>query len=441
MTSPLFFDTLLNEADFRFVFAILKEFEHMIYDPIRLTAEKRSQRRFDWTFFVCLAVLCVICVFMFLKQAAIQLVDFSVHMNWAGDFDFSDLHSITSRIAYPMWHILVAIVHQLGLPLEWAAVLITTLCKMGTYVLAYLFIDAMSLRSQKRWLVSLMSFAAVIVTCLWIRPVSYFVYKGVGSPNVWHNPTQLAVTFAMFIVIPWLLHLWYEFERGLTEGRTNIILPWWKIIVMIVINMGCLSCKPTVLQALMPAAFVMYLVELIRHKSEWRYFGQIVLAFVPAAAYFLLQYLYYTGVVVEFTSGVEFGITGRTAWLAVRNTLMMSACPLMAVIACWRKGMLKDRSLVLALLMTLFSVIEVMAFRETGMREGHGNFAWASYSSSMYLWVVMIGVFLRSFTADVKQGMTLVRKTGYGLTFALFGWHLVSGIYYLFYLFSREMAF
>ena len=413
----------------------------MIYDPIRLNCEKKSQRRFDWTFFLTLAVLTVICVAMFLKQSKIEFVDFNVHMNYAGDFDFSDLHSITSRIAYPMWHLLVAAVYQLGVPLEWAAVLIATLCKLGTYVLVYLLIDAASLRQQKRWVVSAMSFAAVILTCLWIRPVSWFVYKNVGSPNVWHNPTQLAVTFAMFIVIPWLMHLWCEFERGLSEGRTNIVLPWWKIIAMMIITMGCLSCKPTVMQALLPAAFVMYLVELIRHKTEWRYFGQIVLAFVPAVSYFLLQFLYYTGVVVEFTSGIEFGITSRTAWLAIRNTLMMSACPLMAVIACWRKGMLKDRSVVLALLMTLFSVLEVMAFRETGLREGHGNFAWASYSSSMYLWVVMIGVFLRSFAQDLKQGMCLIRKIGYGATFALFGWHLVSGVYYLIYLFTTDMAF
>ena len=75
----------------------------------------------------------------------------------------------------------------------------------------------------------------------------------------------------------------------------------------------------------------MYLVELIRRPKEWRYFGQIVLAFVPAVAYFLLQFLYYTGVVVEFTSGMDFGITSRTAWLAIRNTLMMSACPLLTI--------------------------------------------------------------------------------------------------------------
>ena len=413
----------------------------MIYDPIRMGTEKGLRRRFDWSALFCAIVLCVVSAVLFAKEAGFELVDFSVHMNIAGDFDFTDLHSITSRLAYPMWHLLVSIIYQLGAPLEAAAVIVSTACKLVAYVLCFWLIDTASHREAKRWVVSLLSLVAVITTGLWIRSVSYFVYKGVGSPNVWHNPTQLAVSAAMLMVMPWLVHCWCEFERMLKEGKTNVMLPWWKILVLIVLTMGSLACKPTFMQALLPAAFVMYLVELIRHKSEWRYFGQIVLAFVPAAAYFLLQYLYYTGVVVEFTSGVEIGVTAQTAWLAVRNTLMMSAAPLMAVIACWRRGMFKDRSLVLALLMTLFSVLEAMMFRETGQREGHGNFTWAANSSSFYLWVVMLGVFLRSFISDLKSGMPALRKAAYALTIGLFGWHVVSGVYYIYYLISFVNAF
>ena len=413
----------------------------MIYDPIRLGTEKGLRRRFDWTWLVCALALCALSVAMFTKEARIELVDFSVHMNIAGDFDFTDLHSITSRLAYPMWHLLVSVVYQLGAPLEAAAVAVSTLCKLASFALVYWLIDTATHRQIRRWLVSLLSLTAVIVTGLWIRPVSYFVYNGVGSPNVWHNPTQLAVSAAMLMVMPWLVHCWCEFERMLEDGKTHVMLPWWKVGVLIVLTMGSLACKPTFMQALLPAAFVMYLVELIRHKTEWRFFGQIVLAFIPAAAYFLLQYLYYTGVVVEFTSGVEIGVTAQTAWVAVRNTLMMSAAPLAALIACWRKGMLKDRSLVLALLMTLFSVLEAMMFRETGQREGHGNFTWAANSSSFYLWVVMLGVFLRSFPADLKAELSTLRKAGYALTFALFGWHVVSGVYYAYHLLTSASAF
>ena len=97
---------------------------------------------------------------------------------------------------------------------------------------------------------------------------------------------------------------------------------------------------------------------------------------------------------------------------------------------------------VLALLMTAFSVLEAMAFRETGMREGHGNFTWAANSSSFFLWVVMTGVFLRTFTQDARSGaLRSVRGLGYAAVGGLFLWHAYSSVYYLHYLLTTTNAF
>lgn len=413
----------------------------MTLDPIRARRELVPEKRVNIAAVLAFLLVLMGSLVIYLREVQYEFVDFRVHMMIAGDFNFADLHSITSRLAYPLWHILVAIVHQLGVPLEWAAAGVSAVCKGATYLLVYNLLLAMSWGKARRWVVALLSLVAVIVTGIRIPSVSLFVYKGVGSPNVWHNPTQQAVTLAMMMVMPWLAHCWYEFERMMDEGKTGVMLPWWKVIVLAVLCMGSLACKPTFMQALLPAAFVMYAVEVFRHKGEWRYFGQIILAFVPAAGYFLLQYLYYTGVVVEFTSGVEMGVTLRGAWGTIRGTLMMSACPLLAVLVCYRKGQFKDRQLVLALLMTVFSVMEAMFFHETGQREGHGNFAWAANSSSFYLWVCMLGVFLRSFPQDVKNGMCALRKAGYVAVGGLFIWHVYSAVFYLYYLLSTHNAF
>ena len=413
----------------------------MTLDPIRAHREMERKHRVNWTAVLAFLLVLIGSAALYAREVRYEFMDYRVHTMIAGDFDFTDLHSITSRLAYPMWHLLVAAIYQLGVPLETSAVIVSALCKAGTFVIVHGMLTVISGGQAKKWLVSLLSLIALMVTCLWIRPVSWFVYKGVGSPNVWHNPTQIAVTLAMMMVMPWLAHCWYEFERMLAEGKKNVMLPWWKVAVLAVLCMGSLACKPTFMQALLPAAFVMYLVELIRHKSEWRYFAQIVLAFVPSVAYFLLQYLYYTGVVVEFTSGVSIGATGREIWVAIRNALMMSAAPLCAVVACYRKGLFKDRQIVLGLLMILFSTLEAMFFHETGQREGHGNFAWAAGTSSFYMWVVMIGVFLRSFIADWKAGkMPLLRKAGYGVTLAFFAWHVYSGAYYYWVLMTSQYA-
>ncbi len=413
----------------------------MTYDPV-VSGKKIWKQMLGAPVLIALALVLVSSFFMFLREFSYENADLFIHATIASEFDFADLHSITSRLSYPLWHIAVSALYQLGMPLGYAAASVCALCKGITFLLTYWLVGAMAGEGGSRWTVLGLSAFLMIVTGVLVMSVSDAVYRGVGSPNVWHNPTQQTVTAAMMLVMPWLAHCWYAFERQAEAGNERVLLPWWKIAVLAVLCMGSVACKPTFMQALLPAAFVMYLAEVLRRPRQWRYFGQIVLAFLPSVGYFLLSYLYYTGVVVEFTSGVEIGITAETAWVAVRNTLMMSACPLMAVIVCYRKGMFKDRLVVLALLMTAFSVLEAMAFRETGMREGHGNFTWAANSSSYFLWVVMTGVFLRTFPADVRAGaLRTVRGLGYAAVGGLFLWHAYSSVYYLHYLLTSTNAF
>ncbi len=413
----------------------------MHYDPIPAWRGHMRRRGFGWLALLGFLMVFALSMVQFLRECEYEFVDMNVHMLIASDFDFTDLHSITSRLSYPMWHLIVSVLYQLGMPLNWAAAGVSALCKSLTFLFSYWLILSMAGEDAKSSVAALLSLAVMFVSAVRIPSVSYSVYLGIGSPNVWHNPTQQIVTAAMMLVMPWLAHCWYAFEKQLDEGKKRITLPWWKIVVLAVLCMGSVACKPTFMQALLPAAFVMYLVELVRHREEWRYFGQIVLAFLPTVGYFLLSYLYYTGVVVEFTSGVEFGVTAQTAWVAMRNTLMMSLCPLFALIVCYRKGLFKDRLIVLALLMTLFSTLEAMAFRETGLREGHGNFTWAADSSAFFLWVVMGGTTLRCFLADRKaHALTLLKKAGYGATLLLLIYHLYSGLYYLHYLLTTANA-
>ncbi|MCI6376553.1 MAG: hypothetical protein MR842_02165 [Clostridiales bacterium] len=414
----------------------------MNYDPIEAWRGLRRRRGFYAPALAACLLVMAGSMAIYLREFGYENADMFIHATIASEFDFTDLHSITCRLSYPMWHLIVSALYQLGMPLGLAAAGVCALCKGLTFCFTHALVGAMAGEKASRRLVLGLSLFLMIVTGVLIPSVTDAVYRGVGSPTVWHNPTQQIVTTAMLLVMPWLAHCWYAFQGQIAQGRRRVTLPWRDIVVLAALCMGSVACKPTFMQALLPAAFVMFLVELIRRPGEWRYFGQIVLAFVPSVGYFLLSYLYYTGVVVEFTSGVEIGVTAESAWVAVRNTLMMSACPLAAVIACRRKGLFKDRLLVLALLMTLFSVLEAMAFRETGMREGHGNFTWAANSSSFFLWVVMAGVCLRCVQSDLEAGaITLRRKLGYAAVAGLFAWHAFSAVYYIWYLLTTTNAF
>ncbi|MBE5800850.1 MAG: hypothetical protein E7319_01005 [Clostridiales bacterium] len=402
---------------------------------------KKNRVRWGIAFFLTAAVVLIGSLAMFRWQYWLTEMDLRIHASIAADFDFADLHSITSRISYPVWHLIASTLYQLGMPLDWAAALVCALFKLCNYVLSYWLIARICKGQVKPVWIALIAGTAMIVTGVYVAdPLNPGVYLGVGSPNVWHNPTQQAAITTMLLCVPYVLYCWYDFEaRVETEGEKTM-LPWYRVLILAALLIISLACKPTVMQALLPAAFVMFLVELCRRPRNWRYFGQIVLAFLPAAAYFLLQYLYYTGVLVPFTSGVEVGFSWAQCWKVLRGTLLMNVFPLYAVACCYRKGIFKNRLLVLSLLMVAFSTVEFMLFSETGLREGHGNFGWANMSSSFMLWVVMLGVFLRSFCQE-NGGRTLVRKLIYGAGWALWLWHVASGIYYLYFLVSTGSAF
>ena len=412
-------------------------------DPVtNVFALRKNQKAFDGYFWAAALVVFGFSLYMYVWQYQFIFTDLFVHARIAGEFDFADLHSITSRLAYPVWHLCTAALYQLGVPLVWASAIVCAVAKTLSMWLAWLLLRGQTGHRVSRPVLAAAAFVLMLVTSICIPSVNPTVYRGVGSPNVWHNPTQLMANVSMFLCIPYLAHCWYQFVGRAEETRERTGMPWYQPVILGVLLMFSLACKPTFMQALLPGAAVFFLIQWIRYPKHSRFFFQMILAFLPAALYFLLQYLYYTGVVVPFSSGVEIGITWDSVVFAVRSMLMMAAFPLWAIACCNRKEIFRDKMVVLTLLMAVFSVLESMCFRETGVRWGHGNFNWASMSVALILWVLMLGHFLRAFAefrGEKKKPMA--RKIAFGIGFSLLLWHVASGVYYLFYLFGRNSAF
>ena len=411
-------------------------------DPVLAAWDLRKQNRLDFVQLLAYAVVFTVSLFMSAWQFRFYLTDMNVHATIAGDFDFTNLRSITSRLAYPMWHLIVAVIYQLGVPLMWASAIVCALAKTAGMVLARILLSVFAGTRIHRHLLTLASFVLMFITAIHIPAISVFVYKGIGSPTVWHNPTQMMVVVSMFLCVPYTVHLWYEFERRLPSEGNKTALPWHMVGIQAALLMFSLACKPTVLQALLPAAALFFLVQWVWHPKNIRYFLQVILAFLPAAAYFLLQYLYYTGVVVEFSSGVSIGLTPEAAWLPIRNFLLMAAFPLFAILCCRPKDLFKDKMLVLTLIMVVVGILEAMFFRETGQREGHGNFNWANMSNALMLWVIMLGKFMASFSAFyAAKRRPWYRYSFYSAGFLLLLWHFASGVYYLYHLLASQNTF
>ena len=412
-------------------------------DPISGLADLRKEKKgIDWLFLLACIAVFGFSLYIYAWQFQFVATDMHVHATIASEFNFANLHTITSRTAYPLWHLCVSILFKLGIPLIWASAIVCASAKTIGMWLAWLLLRIICRGQVHRSILTLFAFLIMFVTAIRIPEVNAKVYRGVGSPSVWHNPTQIAVTVSMFLCVPYLAHCWYDFLRRLPHDKERALLRPHQVLILAVLLMFSLSCKPTFMQALIPAAAIFFLMMWIRYPKNSRFFFQIILAFLPAVLYFLLQYLYFTGVVVEFTSGVDFGATPESVWLAIRSMLMMAAFPLFALFCCNRKELLRDKMLALTLLMAGISVLEAMFFRETGLRQGHGNFNWASMSVALMLWVLMTGHFLRSYALFLKSARRAWRRwIAFGVGFALIVWHVGSGGYYLYFLLSSGSSF
>ena len=438
----------------------------MTFDAVVMDRDLRRRgagQGIDPLKWIVLLLLTAFSISLYLWEFANPYSDLHIHASIASEFNFADPHSITSRLAYPLWHMIVAALYRLGVPLNWAAAVVCAAAKGAAYLLMQRYVFVMLQGRVQRNIATAFALLLSIVTTIRIPGVNDWVYRGFGSPTVWHNPTQLAVIVTMLLCVPYLMHCWYAFESALPTGGAKTMLPWRKVLVLAALLMLSLSAKPTFIQALIPGAALFFLWQWIRHPKNSRYFLQIILAFVPSVAYFVLQYLYYTGVVVPYTSGVEIGATLESVWESIRNMLMMAAFPLFVVVATHEKGAPKDQTLVMALLTAACAMLEAMFFRETGLRINHGNFNWASMSAALLLWVVVTprfiqaavdyrarrntltlqareGVLTSAALASAQRGLAL-RSAGFMVSFMLLVWHLYSSLYYIYYLLASGNAF
>lgn len=409
-------------------------------DAVRLDRQ-RGARPGDrgWAALVCFVAVFALSFMLYLREMGMSS-DLSIHAGIASEFSFADPHSITCRIAYPVWHVIVRSLMYLGLPLSYSAALVTAVFKLGGMLVTYSLYRAM-LSDTPAWVSALAATVTMIVTGVRISSVNPFVYVGVSSPNVWHNPTQITVSFTMLLCVPYTVHCWYEFRRILPQMGDHAMLPWKKVIVLAVLLAASTLCKPTFMQTLLPAAFVFFLVQWIRNPRNSRYFGQIILAYIPAAVCFLVQYLYYTGVLVPFTSGVSMALTLDSVLFMTRAVVMMTAFPLMSLMCMKPKDIGRDKMLVLTLLITLFALVESIVFRETGMRERDGNFTWGCASASLLMWVVMTPKYIGAIKSWRANGLALWQKIGCALSSGLLAWHIASGVYYIVYLLTSGQAY
>ena len=353
--------------------------------------------------------------------------DISIHATWAAEGSFADLTTFVHHGAHPMWHVLVALVMRLGVPLAHAAALVTAGCKAAeVWLMRRLLGRAMPDRAPAA--VTGLSLCVGMVSSL-LTPFNPTVYLGVGTPNTWHSPTQLIAMVWMLICVPLTARCYDRFAAALPDPRANI--PWREGALLLV----SLTAKPTFMQAFLPAACLFFLAAWVRHPHNSRFFLRVLACVMPAIAFMILQYMYYFGIIVPSQGDMVLEISLEKLGRVAMSTLLIQAFPLY-VLVFFRKDGKRDTLFNLSLLMDIVGVAEYLLLGENGRRAADGNFGWGMMGAALMLWVVTAARFFAAGRgAREADGRVSARRVG-GL--ALFGWHLLSGAYYVVYLFLTD---
>ena len=394
---------------------------------------RAPERRFDPGKWLMLALLFILSFVLFHQMTLRPSSDISIHATWAAEGDFRDLTTFVRHGAHPMWHVLVSILLHLGLSLPVASALITALSKVFIAWVTHRLMTIALYRHLSRTAITLMTAVCMCVSCLCVPFYNPKVYVGIGTPNTWHSCTQLMAMAFMLVCVPYTAWCYDCFSaRRLREGQETR-LPWPQAIMLGVLVFLSLLAKPTFMQAFLPACCLYFLYQWLRHPKNSRFFVQIILCVLPAVVFMILQYLYYFGIIVPWQSSMVLEVaSGKALHVLIRVALIM-AFPLYTLVLCRRQK--ADTTFVLTLVFNLVAIIEMLILGEDGRRAADGNFGWGMMGASLMLWVVCMIRFLR------EDGvMKWKPKAKYALGWGLLGWHLVSGIYYIVYLFVSGNA-
>ena len=370
--------------------------------------------------------------------------DVSIHATWASEGDFLNPRTFFNHVAHPLWHGMVAVLLAAGVPLAVSAALVTALLKAAEVWL--LIRLSAKLLGRGGWLATVCGLIAGLVMAVWVPWVNPTVYLGAGSPNTWHNPTQIIAIVFMLVCVPMTAHCVEVFQRRLPEQGKKANVDGRYALLLSALLLVSLMAKPTFLQAFVPAACLYFLVLWIRKPHNTAFIGRMMLVAAPAVLMMLRQYIFYFCRGTPGQSIMVLQISWDKAAEVGVYALLTRLFPLFALLACANRDMWRKPLYGLVLLMDVVSILEMLLLGESGARASDGNFGWAMMGSSLMLWAITLPLYLKRVTAWFSRRRAAASGQPYLedkpraeaarciVGGVLLLWHVASGIGYIIYL-------
>ncbi len=389
--------------------------------------ENRKISGIGWAVLAAGAAILFTCGFL----TALVGIDYPPHEAIALSLTPSDPVGLFKAHPEPFWHLLTYFVcNVFHIRVEIAAGIVSGLLIVITYLIAYAAI--------RRTVPGLESYEAAgldIVLHLSGAIYAWFFnktpYLGQGSPNIWHNPTTIAVrpiALLVFVLVSFMVikARKEEFENGIPLGTG--------ILTSLLLILSCLA-KPSFVQVFYPAIFTLMVIWLIMYKGKnLRTALQLFLVCLPSLIVMIMQF------VIAFYSGnkgsggitiAPFVVAGaRTKSIPISLLLLLAFPLLMLILTAIRKSLTWSDAL--AWLMLFWGLVWRLLLAEKGERTYHGNFSWGFMLAAYLVWFTAVRSYLKLYFSEQMTGNK--RGVGFVLSSIVLLLHLVSGIYYLIYL-------
>ena len=415
-----------------------------------------KKEEFD-VYFVLGAIL-TFCLLFFITSYC-WFYDYSVHCDWAIEFDFSNIINSMRYRTYPFWHISVGILHKgLHIPIKYASGIISATFVTLTYCVArklfLLFTDNCVEKDNKRYfLVNLFTFILLFLQTIYLPFFNNNHFMGQGSGNTYHNPTNIAVKpFALLCVI-----LFIDFVKEDYLKDATIKTYTAKTIRLAVFLALSAFAKPSFVQIFFPAVAVYYLVAVIKSTDKKKTFFEIlrfgVCCIVPMMFVILAFATHFMSTQGENQTIIAFA----SLWSEFTNSIPFSiflaiAFPLVYALA-YKKEEFKDINTYLPWLILLIGILEFMFLEESGSKREHANFMWGynlgifivfAFSMANLLKKILFKEFKPKLLSDgrcVKSKLGILRNVLVIISLVLLLLHIVFGIHYYAYIVKTNNYF
>jgi len=235
----------------------------------------------------------------------------------------------------------------------------------------------------------------------------------------------------MLICVPYTAWCYDCFTHRLIVHGEETRLPWSQAITLGALVFLSLLAKPTFMQAFLPAACLFFLWQWIRHPRNSRFFVQIIVCVLPAVLFMIFQFLYYFGIIVPWQASMVVEASGNKLLDTLIRVALIMGFPIYTLFAC--RDQKADTCFVLTLVFNAVAILEFLILGENGRRSADGNFGWGMMGAALMLWVVCLIRFLKAAGWKKPSKRHLIG-------WILLAWHLLSGIYYVIYLFVTGAA-